>query len=246
MNPQLVIADDQDLKPREADTQDDTSESGRSTRASDLAGVLHDLGQPLAAIRALVSTPFTEPAAGGDDEMRKRLHQIGELAEWMNELLRCSTAIGPLTGEPTASDAGQVVRETVVTAGASFDGTLQYVGSGPALVPVCPVELRRAVANVVDNATRAAGSHGCVEVRVCRSGRSVHVEIEDDGPGFGRVRGQTRRGLAVTRSVLDGCGGALKIARSRTGGVVIRLEFPLVPAETATSEYGGTCAHRPL
>jgi C4-dicarboxylate-specific signal transduction histidine kinase len=193
-----------------------------------LAGLLHDIGQPLAAIRALASSPLSAEGAGeGADGLSERLRQIAELGEWMNDLLRSGGWAAPAARKgPPSADAEQVVQEVLLAAAASFEGALHWRASGQAPVQVDPLELRRAFGNVVDNATRAAGPQGWVQVRIRRARGRVCLEVEDNGPGFGRLRPHTRRGLAVTQTVLDRCGGVLEIASGRSGGALVRLKLP--------------------
>lgn len=194
--------------------------------------LLHDLGQPLAAIRALASAPL--PPTGEADaaaEAGARLRRIGELADWMAALLR--TSGGPTRRPGSPADAEAVAREVAVSAAAAFRGVLRCRPGGPAPVPLDRLDLRRAVGNVVDNAVRAAGPGGRVEVRVRRDGSTVWVEVEDDGPGFGLVRCQTGHGLAVTLAVVGGCGGAVEFVGGRARGALVRLELPLAAPDHA-------------
>jgi signal transduction histidine kinase len=194
--------------------------------AGAVADVLHDLGQPLAAIRALATPPITRATAAGQDrEALDRLRRIAELADWMSDLLGRGSML--VADEPGRADAAEVIADVVDAAAASFQGEIRYRRSAPAPVPVDPVELRRAFGNVVDNAIRAAGPHGLVEVRLRRARGRLLVEVRDDGPGFGKLEPRSGRGLAVTQAVLGRCGGILRIAGGRSGGSVVRLEIPL-------------------
>jgi len=196
-----------------------------------MAGILHDLCQPLAAIRALASVPATAGRREGADDLAERIRQIGELGEWMNELLRSGSTMPPAREDLASADAGQVVQDVLVAAAASFRGTLRWRPSGPAPVPLDALALRRAFGNVLDNATRAAGPAGWVQVRVRRSRSRVWIEVEDNGPGFGKLRPQTRHGLAVTQAALAHCGGVLEIGSSRSGGALVRMRLPLAVAD---------------
>jgi len=199
----------------------------RSVSTAGLAGVLHDLCQPLAGIRALASAPSSQRgSAEAADELSERLRRIAELGEWMNDLLRSESTALTHVDAVTGADATEVVQSVLVAAAASFTGTLHWRPSGPASVPLDAVELRRAFGNVIDNATRAAGPNGSVHVRVRVGRSSVCIEVEDSGPGFGRVRPQTQRGLAVTQAMLARCGGALEIGSGRSGGTHVRMRLP--------------------
>jgi C4-dicarboxylate-specific signal transduction histidine kinase len=203
-----------------------------------VAGVLHDLGQPLAGIRALSSAPLsTGHPAEVTDELIERLRQIGELGEWMNELLRSGWATAPAAraasaGREGRADAAQVIHEVLLSAVASFAGTLRWRPSSPVTVSVDAGELRRAVGNVIDNATRAAGPGGRVVVRTRRAGARFLIDVEDSGPGFGKVPPQSRQGLAVTRRILDGCRGTLEVGNGRSGGALVRLILPIAAPGT--------------
>jgi signal transduction histidine kinase len=210
-----------------------------------VADLLHDLGQPLAAIRALAAMPAPRRGGGGrpaapdpagdaesaqvPDELTDRLRRIGQLGDWMSDLLRTSRETMPL--EPPGADVVRAAEEAVLTAATSFDGNLAWCPAGPAEVLADPVELRRAVGNVVDNAVRAAGPGGRVEVRVSRLPEEVWVEVADSGPGLGGVQAQTGRGMGVTRDVVQRAGGRLVFDSRRSGGVRVLMMFPLAPVQ---------------
>jgi signal transduction histidine kinase len=211
-------------------------EAERAVSRSAVAAMLHDLGQPLAGIRALSSAPLpASPPTETSDELRKRLRQISELGDWMNELLRSGWANAPAAraasaGREDRADAARVIQEVLLGVVASFAGTLRWRPSGPVTVSVNASDLRRAVGNVIDNATRAAGPAGRVVVRTHRAGRRFVIDVEDSGPGFGRVPPQSRQGLAGTQRVLDTCGGTLEVGNGRSGGALVRLVLPIAAA----------------
>ncbi|HEY6748318.1 MAG TPA: HAMP domain-containing sensor histidine kinase [Mycobacteriales bacterium] len=191
-----------------------------------MTALLHDLRQPLTAIRALASVPDSPPGETGPPaDLTDRLRRIGELGDWMSDLLQ----VGPerITVEPAVADVVDAVQDVVLAAAVSFDGRLCWRPAGVVQVPVEPAELRRAISNVVDNAVRAAGPGGRVTVRVSQIHQRACVEVDDSGPGLGAVRAQTGHGLQVTRAVLHRAGGSLVITSRRGGGVRVRMVFPL-------------------
>jgi signal transduction histidine kinase len=210
-----------------------TLQSISVTGRTDVAALLHDLKQPLTAIRALAAVADQSPAAtGAPADLTNRLRRIGELGDWMSALLQ----IGPecIAVEPVNADLGEAVQDVLLAAAASFDGRLCWRPAGPTEVPVEPGELRRAISNVVDNAVRAAGPSGRVTVRVRRTHTQACVEVDDNGPGLGAVQAQTGHGLQVTRAVLHRAGGLLTISSRRRGGVRVRMVFPLAVPDWST------------
>jgi len=83
--------------------------------------VLHDLGQPLAAIRALAATPLSLATADRQNQdALDRLRRITELADWMSELLGRGR-MTEFANEPTGyADAAGVIADVLVSAAAAF------------------------------------------------------------------------------------------------------------------------------
>lgn len=85
----------------------------------------------------------------------------------------------------------------------------------------------RILANVVDNAARAAGPHGTVQIRI-EQAEMVVVEVRDDGPGFGGAPGRAGSlGLTVIASLLRSVGGHFELRDAPNSGTVVRAIFPL-------------------
>ena len=204
---------------------------GRPLRAVDAPDeLLHDLGQPLAAIRALAWTPLPQEDGPGMVEAADRLRRIWELAELMTALVG-SVGADPERADGAPADVTAVVLDVVVAVAPGFPGRLRCWAGDPAPVPVDLLHLRRAVGNLVDNATRAAGPDGRVDVGVLRDGDRVRIEVGDDGPGFGGLPPQTGLGLAVVLDVAASCGGALEIEDGPEGGALVRLDLPLAASD---------------
>lgn len=189
----------------------------------------HDLLQPTATIAALVAAAKMSPDM--PNLVRECLDQIG--AEARNTADACRRVLlGGAENEVinATAMAGSVVR----SARATYAGTLRLV-SVPARVVADPVGLRRALANLVQNACRAAGPTGNVEVHVVHDER-VRIEVHDSGPGFGAgPRGVASLGLRIVRRVAAEHGGTVAVAESPLGGTCVRLELPSSPDFAGTS-----------
>jgi signal transduction histidine kinase len=108
------------------------------------------------------------------------------------------------------------------------------VAAGPLRVKADPILLRRALVNLLDNAIRAAGPDGLVQVRVlCEEDLAV-VEIEDDGPGWGHVGpGIGSLGLGVARTCVAAHDGDLELETGLLGGALVRLRLAVCVGQQA-------------
>ncbi len=114
---------------------------------------------------------------------------------------------------------------------------------GPAVVRGSSAGLRRALTALTDNAVRHAST--VVVIDVSTIGRSVVVEITDDGPGIdaamlprlfdrfastGDAHGVGPRryglGLALVSEIVQRHGGSVAAANPPDGGASLRIELP--------------------
>jgi len=91
--------------------------------------------------------------------------------------------------------------------------------------------------DALDNAVRAAGPDGTVEVAVRREGSRAVLEVSDDGPGFGRVPTQQGLGLVTVRRFVSRVRGTLDIGRSRLGGARLTLSMPTLVGGLVTQRH---------
>ncbi len=123
----------------------------------------HDLCQPIAAIRALA---YATPAEA-EAPVLQRLRQISEEAAWIAEI------VDDLLGGPRTSplrrfdrtEIHELIRDVAASQRLTYTGriVLHQASGSACYVAGSPAKLRRALANVVANATRAAGADGSVE-----------------------------------------------------------------------------------
>jgi len=107
-------------------------------------------------------------------------------------------------------------------------------------VRASPVLLWRVLTNVVDNAARAAGPGGRVEITVAMLAEPpprALLEVLDNGPGFGHgPPGAASLGLGVVTSLLESCGGSMAVETPADGGALVRLVIPAEPAATENAD----------
>lgn len=202
-------------------------ESGREQR------LRHDLRQSLCAVMALAEIiergPLLVP------EALERLNQIQSEADWMAQLLASADAErGEAEGERVqVFDIGEAVSESYAAVAACAPVMVRFVREPGTYALVDTVDLRRSARNLIENAVRAVGDHGCVEVRVLNRGGDVLLEVADSGPGFGMVPAQQGLGLVTVRRFVKRSGGSFAVGTSEMGGALVSVRLPNAALEPA-------------
>lgn len=197
----------------------------------------HDLRQPVAAVLAIASAALAEPQL--PDRVRRCLEQVEAQARWLAEIIEDMLA-DPAAANAEPVDITKLVRDAVSSAQLTYAQPIELhqPDQRPRYVITSATRLRRALANVLANATQAAGPHGHVQVTERADGDTEVIEIIDDGPGFGGTpaEGRTGIGLRITERILAECGGRVEAGGLVSGRTVVRL---LVPVSTAGGQAGG-------
>jgi signal transduction histidine kinase len=184
------------------------------------AKLCHDLRQYVAAGMMLAGM---REVAGLDAATRRRLDSITRVFEGINGLLeeqydeeRRSRSV----------NLGMVVEECVeltrLVSKVPIDVDLT------AAVHACanPSVLRRAVLNVLNNATRAAGVGGRVSVNVGSAGNDAWVEVGDNGAGYGSIPAVNGLGMSIVEAAVRSARGRLEIYSGPGPGTRVRLRLP--------------------
>jgi K+-sensing histidine kinase KdpD len=213
-----------------------------------LREVCHDIRQPIAAVLALAGAVLAEAELPQD--ARGRLEKIVELAEWQSDVIENWLEIAAADAAPIEghTDAVWVVNAAAAAERLIWAGDLSLIWPPePVFIQPHPVILRRMTANLLQNATRAAGSAGAVTVEVSRCRSQMLLIVEDDGPGFGRLANDN--GLAkchglglssVARQAVQ-YGGRLECGQGSLGGGRVSLWLPLAASRTEGGSAGATC-----
>jgi two-component system, OmpR family, osmolarity sensor histidine kinase EnvZ len=206
-------------------------------RALILAGVSHDLRTPLARLRLGV-----EMSGAPDDDVTAMVADIEEMDRIIGQFLDFGRGDPqePMQDLDLAAMVADMVEPYRLR---GVDITLDAPEA--LLVPARTLPLRRAVANLIDNAIRYAGSDAPITVTLsCNDGDGL-IEVADRGPGIPpdeveRMRRPFTRlenarsnakgaglGLAIVERVMRSHDGALDLLPRDGGGLRAILRLPL-------------------
>ena len=211
-----------------------------------LAALSHDLRTIITRLR-LRAEDIAE-----EERRTKALRDLADMEVMLREALDVAQGAASREGR-RAVDLAALLRSLIddlADAGreAAFEGPERLV------VSCRPVALRRALANLIDNALRYGGG---AEVSLSQRPGGVLVEVSDRGPGIpetsreemfrpfmrgepsrNRSTGGTGLGLAVARSIFRAHGGEVTLGDRPGGGLVATAMLPLVPVPGAEPAAG--------
>ena len=190
----------------------------------------HDLRQPVAAVLALASAALADEPV--PDRVEQRLAQIITEAHWLSKIINDMLAEPGVPPSAEVVDIVSLVRDTVRSEQliCTAQISLQQSDHEPRYLMAAGTRLRRALANVLANATRAAGPDGHVKLIERAAGNAELIEIIDDGPGFGSMAAgnTTGIGLQITEQILVECSGRMEVERLASGQTLVRLFLPVM------------------
>lgn len=201
--------------------------------APSMRGALHDISQGIVTISYLLEIIGTD--AGIPPDAARHLTLVREQTDHLLDLVGQT-----LSGEHRCEAVA--VRDLAVSVAATrscADGTPVTVVPGDECVVVTePTVVRRIIDNLVDNAVRAVGPDGRIEIAVRRRRDGAEIDVDDDGPGPGAgPPGRFALGLGIASSLAESCGGHLEIQESAAVGT--HAHFDILDRDTqlpATSE----------
>ena len=211
-----------------------------ASQKSLLANASHELRSPLARIRMgleLMGDGSGDAVAQRRPAIERNLQELDLL---IDEILLASRL------ESKEADVGIVEPVELVALAAEECARVQAVLADPPtqlVVPGVSKLLRRALRNLLENATRYGG--GEVQLRLTHEGGFAQVEVLDNGPGvpealrerifepFYRLPGASEKdggvglGLALVKSIALRHGGSAQCRNRSEGGASFALRLPL-------------------
>jgi two-component system sensor histidine kinase ChvG len=224
--------------------------------------LLHELKNPLAAIRGQVELSLSSPIK--EEKLLRGIEQeetrVERLLARLRELSRIDNALD--REETEAVDLGRFIpllleRYRREPPEIRFDNR----AAGPAMVRANPDRLIQALTNPLDNARSFSPPHGSVRIILAREAGEIplwRIAVEDQGPGireesgdlfferFYSERPQGDRenhsglGLAIVRSIVQGYGGSCSLA-NRKGKGGCRFVMTLPEAEGLSGAGNRSC-----
>jgi two-component system sensor histidine kinase KdpD len=209
-----------------------------------LRSVSHDLRSPLTAIVA-AGEALSSPSLAPEDRVELAdtiAHESRRLARLVDQLLDLAR-LQAGTAEPREDwcSLEEVIRAAVEDTGAPERVKLA-IGSDLPLLRADAGQLRRAFANLIENALRY-GDHEPVSVRARVSGGRILMRVVDQGPGiplaeqerifapFYRGPGAAGQGsglgLAIVRGLLEANGGHVHVESLPGQGTSFVIDLPL-------------------
>ncbi len=166
----------------------DRLEAGRARQREFVADAAHELRSPLASMRAQLEVarrlgPNADWPAVSDDLLADTT-RLSRLVDDLLLLARSGATPAPSRVElvDLQALADDVVRRGTEAAPPGPQPQVEVVDNGPVWTVGAPDELRRVIANLVENAVRYARTG--VTVAVTGAGSHVLLTVTDDGPGI--------------------------------------------------------------
>ena len=203
-------------------------------RTQALAAVSHDLRTPITRLRlraGFLADPEVQAAIDAD------LEEMESMIEATLAYLR-----GDAETEPKQVTDLAALLSTLTDDVCDAGGTATYAGPNHVAIELHSSAVKRAFANLVNNAVTYGGS---VQVTVTPTASGVTVRVEDSGPGipsddlervfqpFQRLEHSRNRGtggvglgLAIARQAVENEGGSIRLSNRQAGGLSAEVFLP--------------------
>ena len=218
--------------------------AARGRQRTFVADAAHELRSPLTSMRTQLEV--AQHLGEGGELAADLLADLTRLSTLVEDLLLLARAGSDTSHHPPVRESLDVRALLVATADRYTGARVPVsVADGPVVYAnVNSEELRRVLANLVDNAVRHAGSNVALAVRA--EGGGAVLTVVDDGPGipaderervferFARLddardrdAGGTGLGLAIVRELLHRSGGSISLQDNPSGpGLTAEVHLP--------------------
>ena len=180
--------------------------------------------------------------------LRSRDHDPG-LRATIDGIAYCARRITEMMNDvddrssPQPIDLATLAAEAGSRAGVLFSGTLT-VQVEPAVVRAHELDISRLLTNLIQNACRAAGRDGIVQLTVANEDAWSVIRIGDSGTGFIETPTSGGIGLALVAAIAVRLEGHLTLGRSPLGGALVAVHLPRFEGNDHRSELADTSEER--
>lgn len=217
-------------------------------------GIVHDFRNPMSSLR-LDAQMLEKEAARGTEVRPERMaelagrmrHTLDRMEKVFQEFLVLAR---PGETAPERLDLGACAKECVEMLAPRFEAAgvapELRLAADPLAIRAAGAAVKRALLNVLLNATQHAGPGGRVAVELSAAGAMARLDVCDTGPGIPREERErvfemfyttrpqgTGLGLFLARTAIEKNGGTLAVAEPDGAGARLRMEFPLEEKESA-------------
>jgi two-component system, NtrC family, nitrogen regulation sensor histidine kinase NtrY len=217
--------------------------------------VAHEIKNPLTpiALSAERIQRHLERVTPPDKTSLDIIHACAEtIAGAVETVRRLVDEFSTLARFPSSNPYPSDINEVIESALSLFNGRLDGIGLYKSLAPDLPKvmadaeAIKRAVANLVDNAAEAmqdslvreiqittalVASHDAVEITIADTGHGVTSELKEKLflPYFSTRKRGTGLGLAIVSRVIEEHHGSIRVEENRPVGTRFIVELPVVP-----------------
>jgi len=217
------------------------------------AGIIHDLKNPLAVIRA--STELMQLKIGEDQKMTKYCTDINKQIDRMVDLTRdileycrgnMKLELKPVKLDDYFAEVAEFHNNTYKKKGI----TLTTAGEKDIVVNMDPIRFRRVIDNLLNNAREALKPGDEVTIKWMMNKEKLEIAVSDNGPGIpeqirerlfdpfvtsGKENG-TGLGLAVAKKIIEDHGATISFESNTGVGTTFIIEIPIQLVETEARE----------
>ena len=216
-------------------------------------GIVHDFRNPMSSLRLDAQMLEKESGRGAEARTERMAELAGRMRHTLDRMEKVFQEFLVLArpGEEAATrvDLGACAQECLEMLAPRFEaaGVTPEMRrtEGDAFIRASAASVKRALLNVMLNATQHAGTGGRVVAEVSRAGARIRLDVRDTGPGipkddrervfemFYTTRPQgTGLGLFLARTAVEKNGGTLVVAEPEGADARLRMEFPMAEKES--------------
>ncbi len=221
----------------------------KSNQLRFLAGVAHDLRNPLGAIKLSAEILNMDEMPTSD---RKRIlsiisNQVSLLDRMVGDLLESSRVeAGHLELKKSPYDVRDIVKEAVsLHESSSKIHQISFVAEGPMTCDCDPLRINQVMHNLMSNAIKYSPHGGTIKVAIRKEEGFARVTIQDQGIGidaedqhkifepFRRTKATKQTipgvglGLSVAKKIVEAHGGKVELSSAPGKGSTFAIKLPL-------------------